>query len=331
MANMAVVIHEKGAPDVLQWEEWPVGDPGSGEMRIRHSAVGVNYVDTYHRRGIPHPWPVPDLPLVLGFEGAGVIEAIGADVTDFAVGDRVGYAYPPHGAYSQVRCYPSDRCVKLPGAIDDIQAAGMMLKGLTTQYLIRRTYAVQPGDTVLVHAASGGMGLILCQWCNAIGATVIGTVSTPEKAQLAVAHGCHRPVVRSEESFVDVVKEVTNGEGLPVVYESIGKDTFMDSLDCLRPLGIMASFGHASGEPPDVNVVDLGRRGSLFVTRPAIMHYMAERKHIVAGAEDLFDAVMNLGVKITVNHTWPLREANAAHAALENAKTTGSVVLLPGA
>ena len=331
MANMAAVIHEKGTPDVLRWEEWPVGDPGPGEMRIRHGAVGVNYVDTYHRRGMPHPWPVPDLPLVLGFEGAGVVEAVGAEVTDFAVGDRVGYAYPPHGAYSQVRCYPADRCVKLPDAIDDIQAAGMMLKGLTAQYLIRRTYAVQPGDTVLVHAASGGMGLILCQWCNAIGATVIGTVSTPEKAELAVANGCHHAVVRSEKSFVDVVKEVTDGEGLPVVYESIGKDTFMDSLDCLRPLGIMASFGHASGEPPDVNVVDLGARGSLFVTRPAIMHYMAERKHIVAGAADLFDAVMNLGVKITVNHTWPLREANAAHAAVESAKTTGSVVLLPEA
>ena len=331
MANMAAVIHEKGAPDVFRWEEWPVGDPEPGEMRIRHSAVGVNYVDTYHRRGMPHPWPVPDLPLVLGFEGAGVVEAIGAEVTEFAVGDRVGYAYPPHGAYSQVRCYPADRCVKLPGVIDDIQAAGMMLKGLTTQYLIRRTYAVQPGDTVLVHAASGGMGLILCQWCNAIGATVIGTVSTPEKAELAAANGCRHTVVRSEESFVDVVKEVTDGEGLPVVYESIGKDTFMDSLDCLRPMGIMASFGHASGEPPDVNVVDLGRRGSLFVTRPAIMHYMAEREHIVAGAEDLFDAVINLGVKITVNHTWPLREANSAHEAMESARTTGSVVLLPEA
>ncbi len=329
MSNKAAVIHEKGSPDVFRWEDWPLGDPAEGEVRIRHGAVGVNYVDTYHRRGMPHPWAVPELPLVLGFEGAGVVEAVGDEVVDLAVGDRVGYAYPPHGSYSQVRCYPADRCVKLPDEIDDVQAAGMMLKGLTAQYLIRRTYAVQPGDTVLVHAASGGMGLILCQWCNAIGARVVGTVSTREKAELAAAHGCHHPVVRSEESFLDVVREVTDGVGVPVVYESIGKDTFMDSLDCLRPLGVMASYGHASGEPPDVNVVDLGRRGSLFLTRPAIMHYMAERAHIVAGAEDLFDAVLNAGVKINVNHTWPLREAGAAHAAIEGSKTTGSVVLLP--
>lgn len=331
MTNMAAVIYEKGAPDVFRWMEWPVGDPAPGEILIRHGAVGVNYVDTYHRRGMPHPWPVPDLPLVLGFEGAGSVEAVGEGVTDFQVGDRVGYAYPPHGAYSQARCYPADRCVKLPDSISDIQAAGMMLKGLTAQYLIRRTYVVQPGDVVLVHAASGGMGLILCQWCNTIGATVIGTVSTPEKAELAAAHGCHHPVVRSERSFLDVVKEVTDGEGVPVVYESIGKDTFMESLDCLRPMGMMASFGHASGEPPDVNVVDLGRRGSLIVTRPAIMHYMADRKHIVAGAEDLFDAVLNQGVEIAVNHTWPLREVGDAHAAVEGSKTTGSVVLLPEA
>lgn len=331
MANMAAVIHAKGAPDVFQWQEWPVGDPGPGEVRIRHGAVGVNYVDTYHRRGMPHPWPVPDLPLVLGFEAAGVVEAVGADVSGLAVGDRVGYAYPPHGAYAQARCYPADRCVKLPEGVEDVQAAGMMLKGLTAQYLIRRTYAVQPGDVVLVHAASGGMGLILCQWCNAIGAHVIGTVSTRAKAELAAANGCHRPVVRSEESFVDAVMEATKGEGAPVVYESIGKDTFMDSLDCLRPMGVMASYGHASGEPPDVNVVDLGRRGSLFVTRPTIMHYMAKRQHLVAGAEDLFDAVLNQGVKIAVNHTWPLREIAKAHAAVEGSKTTGSVVLLPDA
>ncbi|MCZ6859138.1 MAG: quinone oxidoreductase [Alphaproteobacteria bacterium] len=329
MTNMAAVIHEKGAPDVFRWEEWPVGEPGPGELRIRHGAVGVNYVDTYHRRGMPHPWPVPELPVVLGFEGAGTIEAVGGGVSEFKTGDRIAYAYPPHGAYSQTRCFPADRCVKLPDDIDDLQAAGMMLKGLTAQYLIHRTYEVQPGDTVLVHAASGGMGLILCQWCNALGATVIGTVSTPEKAELAGAHGCHHPVVRSQRSFVDVVKEVTSGVGVPVVYESIGKDTFMDSLDCLRPLGMMASFGHASGPPPDVNVVELGARGSLFVTRPAIMHYMAERKHLVAGAKDLFDAVLNRGVRISINHTWPLREVAEAHRAVEGAKTTGSVVLLP--
>jgi len=323
------VIHEKGSPDVFRWEPWPVADPEPGEVRIRHAAIGVNYVDTYHRRGIPHPWAVPELPLVLGFEGAGVVEALGEGVTQLNIGDRVAYAYPPHGSYCEVRCYPAERCVKLPDAIADIQAAGMMLKGLTAQYLLRRTYAVQPGDTVLVHAASGGMGLILCQWCNAIGATVIGTVSTKAKAELAHKHGCHHPVVRSETSFVDVVKDVTRGIGVPVVYESIGKDTFMDSLDCLRPMGIMASYGHASGEPPDVNVVDLGRRGSLFVTRPAIMHYMADVQHMVEGAKDLFDAVLNQGVDINVNHTWPLKDVAAAHTAIEGAKTTGSVVLLP--
>lgn len=329
MANMAAVIHEKGAPDVFRWEEWPLGEPGPGEILIRHGAVGINYVDTYHRRGMPHPWPVPPLPVVLGFEGAGTVVAVGDGVSDFVAGDRVGYAYPPHGAYSEARCYPANRCVKLPDEISDVQAAGMMLKGLTAQYLIRRTYAVQPGDTVLVHAASGGMGLILCQWCNAIGATVIGTVSTPAKAELAAAHGCHHPVVRSEQSFVDVVNDVTDGVGCPVVYESIGRDTFMDSLDCLRPMGIMASYGHASGEPPDVNVVDLGRRGSLFVTRPAIMHYMADPKHIVEGAADLFDAVLNQGVTVNVNHTWPLKDVAEAHRAVEASQTTGSVVLVP--
>ena len=329
MTNMAAVIHEKGSPDVFRWEEWPVGEPNSGELRIRHAAIGVNYVDTYHRRGIPHPWPVPDLPVVLGFEGAGAVEAVGDGVTGFQAGDRVAYAYPPHGAYAQSRCYPAERCVKLPDSISDEQAAGMMLKGLTAQYLIRRTYAVQPGDTVVVHAASGGMGSILCQWLNAIGATVVGTVSTTEKAEIARSNGCHHPVVRNERSFLDVVKDVTDGVGVPVVYESIGKDTFEDSLNCLRPLGILASYGHASGPPPDVNVVDLGRRGSLFVTRPAIMHYMAERHDFEAGAADLFDAVTNHGVKIAINHRWPLEKVAEAHRALEASQTTGSIVLEP--
>ena len=329
MTNMAAVIYEKGTPDVFRWEEWPVGDPGPGELLIRHGAVGINYVDTYHRRGMPHPWPVPDLPLVLGFEGAGTVEAVGDGVAGFQAGDRVAYAYPPHGAYAQSRCYAAERCVQVPDGISHEQAAGMMLKGLTAQYLIRRTYAVQPGDAVLVHAASGGMGTILCQWLNAIGAVVIGTVSTPAKAEIAQSNGCHHPVVRKEKSFVDVVRDVTDGVGVPVVYESIGKDTFTDSLDCLRPLGILASYGHASGPPPDVNVVDLGRRGSLFVTRPAIMHYMAERHHLEAGAADLFGAVLNHGVKIAINHRWPLKDVADAHRALEASETTGSIILLP--
>ena len=329
MTNMAAVIHEKGAPDVFRWEEWPVGDPGPGEVLIRHGAIGINMVDTYHRRGMPHPTKVPDPPVVLGLEGAGTIEALGDGVTDFELGDRVGYAYGPHGAYAQSRCYIAERCVKLPDEVPFEQAAGMMLKGLTAHYLIRRTYAVQPGDTVLVHAASGGMGSILCQWLNAIGAITVGTVSTQEKAEIARGNGCHHPVVRGEQSFVDVVKEVTDGKGVPVVYESIGKDTFWDSMDCLARLGTMACYGHASGPPPDVNVVDLGRRGSLFVTRPGINDYIYSREDVLRGATDLFDAVTSHGVNIAINQRWPLREIAQAHQALETGKTTGSTILLP--
>lgn len=327
--NMAAVIHEKGAPEVFKWEEWPVGDLGPGDVRIRHGAVGVNYVDTYHRRGIPHPWAVPELPVVLGFEAAGVVEAVGGGVSSVKEGDRVAYAYPPHGAYSQSRTYPADRVVKLPGSIDDVQAAGMMLKGLTAQYLLRRTYAVQPGDTVVVHAAAGGMGLILCQWIKHIGGTVVGTCSSEAKAELARANGCDHPVIHSEGDFVKTVMDLTDGKGVPVVYESIGKDTFERSLDCLRPMGILASYGHASGVPDPVDVIDLGRRGSLFVTRPAIMHYMADTDDYAAGARDLFDTVLAGGIKVAVNHIHPLREVGEAHRAIEERRTTGSTVLMP--
>ena len=326
---MAAVIHEQGVPDVFRWEEVAVGDPGPGEVRIRHRAIGVNYVDTYHRRGIPHPWPVPPLPTVIGLEGVGDLRAVGAQVTDFAVGDRVAYAAPPLGAYAQERVMPATHLVKIPDEIDDIRAAGMMLKGLTAQYLLRRTYRVQPGDTILVHAAAGGMGLILCQWGQHLGATVIGTVSTEAKAEAAKAHGCHHPVIYTNDDFRDTVREVTNGEGVPIVYESIGKNTFEKSLDCLRPLGILASYGHASGPPDPVDVIDLGRRGSLFVTRPAIMHYMAEREDLLASAADLFDVVRSGAVKINVNHRYPLRNVADAHHAIEERRTTGSTVLLP--
>ncbi|MDJ0947789.1 MAG: quinone oxidoreductase [Alphaproteobacteria bacterium] len=325
----AAVIHEKGAPDVFRWEDWPVGEPGPGEVRLRHEAIGVNYVDTYHRRGIPHPWRVPPLPCVLGLEGMGVIAETGAEAGEFAVGDRVAYASPPHGAYSQERLMPADRLVKLPDGIDAVQAAGMMLKGLTAQYLLRRTYRVQRGDTVLVHAAAGGMGLILCQWARHLGATVVGTVSTDEKAALAQANGCDHPVIHTGGDFVAKVKEVTDGEGVPVVYESIGKDTFERSLDCLRPMGVLASYGHASGPPDPVDVIELGARGSLFVTRPAIMHYMAKRADLLASAADLFDVVESGAVKIQVNHRYPLREVAEAHRAIEERRTTGSTVLLP--
>ncbi len=329
MSNKATVIHEKGAPDVFRWEDWPVGEPGPGEALIRHGAVGVNYIDTYNRRGMPHPWPAPPLPFVVGIEGAGTVEAVGEGVNECAVGDRVAYASPPHGAYAQRRVMPARRLVKLPDRISDEDAAGMTLKGLTAQYLLRRTYRVQPGDPVLIHAAAGGMGLILCQWAKHLGATVIGTVSTDEKAELARAHGADHVAVYSREDFVPLVMEVTDGKGCPVVYESIGKDTFTRSLDCLRSLGILACYGHASGAPDPVDVVELGVRGSLFVTRPAIMHYMEKREDLVAAAQELFDAVSSGAVAVTVRNRWPLREATEAHRALEARETTGSIVLLP--
>ena len=327
--SMAAVIHEKGPPEVFRWEEWPVDAPGPGEVRLRHDAIGVNYVDTYHRRGMPHPWPVPPLPCVLGLEGTGVITETGADARDFAVGDRVAYASPPHGAYAERRLMVADRLVKLPEGIDDVTAAGMMLKGLTAQYLLRRTYRVEAGDTIVVHAAAGGMGLILCQWAKHLGATVIGTTSSEAKAELARAHGCDHPVVHGTADFAAVAREVTGGEGVPVVYESIGKDTFTRSLDCLRPLGILASYGHASGAPDPVDVIELGARGSLFVTRPAIMHYMAKREDLLTGAADLFAVVESGAVQIAVNQVYPLRQAADAHRAIEERRTTGSTVLMP--
>ncbi len=326
---MAAVIYEKGAPDVFRWEEVEVGAPGRGEIRVRNEAVGVNYVDTYHRRGMPHPWPVPELPLVLGFEGAGVVTEIGEGVEGLAPGDRVGYAMPPHGAYSQERIYPAEKAVRVPDGIGARAVAALMLKGLTAQYLLRRTYRVEPGDTILVHAAAGGMGLILCQWGKHLGATVIGTVSTGEKAEQARAAGCDHAIVHGEGDFVATVREVTDGEGCAVVYESIGKDTFRRSMDCLRPLGMMASYGHASGAPDPVDVIELGARGSLFLTRPAIMHYMAKREDLAAGAKELFEAVQGGAVEPAVNHLYPLSEAAAAHRAIEARQTTGATVLLP--
>jgi len=327
--NKAAVIHETGTPDVFRWQDWPAGEPGPGEALVRHGAVGVNYIDTYNRRGMPHPWPVPPLPYVVGIEGAGTVEAVGEGVTECKVGDRVAYASPPHGAYAQRRVMASRRLVKVPDAISDEDAAGMMLKGMTAQYLLRRTYRVQPGDPVLVHAAAGGMGLILCQWAKHLGATVIGTVSTDEKAELAKAHGADHVAIYSREDFVPLVMEVTEGKGCPVVYESIGKDTFTRSLDCLRPLGVLASYGHASGAPDPVNVVELGARGSLFVTRPALMHYVEERADLEASAGELFDVVESGTVEIRPRNRYPLREAAEVHRAIEARETTGSTVLLP--
>lgn len=328
--NKAQVIHRLGPPDVMQWQDWPVPDPAQGEVRLRHTAIGVNFADTYHRGGISHPWKVGEPPVVIGFEGVGIVDGVGDGVTDFGTGDRVAYGIPPLGSYSEVRNYPADKLLHLPESLDDKQVAALLMKGMTAHYLLHRTYKVEPGDTILVHAAAGGMGLILCQWAKALGATIVGTVSTPEKADVARAAGCHYPVVRSQQNFVDVVREVTNGEGCAVVYESIGKDTLQHSLDCLRLMGVCAAYGHVSGPPDPVDIIqDLGRRGSLFITRPAIMHYVAKRADLERTARDLFEAIGTGILDANVNYEYPLKDAVKAHEAIESGKTLGATVLIP--
>ena len=326
----AQVIHKKGLPSCMKQEDWYVPDPKLGEVRIRHTAIGVNYADTYHRAGISHPWPVPVEPVVIGFEGVGIVEGIGEGVTEFKTGDRVAYGIPPLGSYSEVRNYPTDKLLHLPMDLDDKEVAALLMKGMTAHYLLHRTYAVQPGDTILVHAAAGGMGLILCQWAKALGATIVGTVSTPEKADVAKAAGCHFPVVRSEKSFVEVVREVTDNEGCAVVYEAIGKDTLQASLDTLRPMGTCAAYGHVSGPPDPVDIIqDLGRRGSLFITRPAIMHYVAKRSDLEWTARDLFKAIRDKVISANINYEYELKDAVQAHRAIESGKTLGASVLIP--
>ncbi len=315
----AIRIHEYGAAEVLRWEEVEVGDPGPGQLRIRQTAIGLNYIDVYHRTGL---YPLPALPWTLGMEGAGQVEAVGEGVTEFKVGDRGAYASPPVGAYAEV--------VALPDAIDDQTAAAMMLQGMTAHYLLRRTYRVQPGDTLLLHAAAGGVGLIVSQWARQLGARVIGTVGSDEKAEIARAHGCHHVIVYTRENFTERVREITEGQGVAVVYDSVGKDTFMGSLDCLRPLGMMVSFGNASGPVPAFEPGLLSAKGSLFLTRPTLMHYIAQRRDLLTSAADLFDVVAIGAVKIEVRQTYPLAEAAQAHRDLEARKTTGSTVLLPG-
>ncbi len=326
----AQVIHELGPPEAMRWEDWPVPDPGPGEVRLRHTAVGVNFADTYHRGGVSHPWPVPPCPVVIGFEGVGIVEGVGEGVADFAEGERVAYGIPPLGSYSEARNYPADKLLHLPEGLDDRQVAALLMTGMTAPYLLHRTYQVEPGDTILVHAAAGGMGLILCQWAKALGATIVGTVSTEEKAEAARAAGCHHPVVRSQESFVEKVREVTDGEGAAVVYEDIGKDTLQDSLDCLRLMGVCAAYGHVSGPPDPVDIIqDLGRRGSLFITRPAIMHYVAKRSDLEWTARDLFTAIGDGILDANINYEYPLRDAVKAHQAIESGKTLGATVLIP--
>lgn len=331
MSN-AQVIHRLGPPDAMRWEPWPVHDPVAGEVRLRHTAVGVNFADTYHRGGVSHPWPVPPCPVVIGFEGVGVVEGVGVGdgVTDFQTGDRVAYGIPPLGSYAEVRNYPADKLLHLPDSLDDRQVAALLMKGMTAHYLLHRTYKVQPGDTILVHAAAGGMGLVLCQWAKALGATIVGTVSTEEKAEAAGNAGCDYPVVRSREDFVAKVREVTDGEGAAVVYDSIGKDTLQGSLDSLRPMGVCAAFGHVSGPPDPVDVIqDLGRRGSLSITRPAIMHYVAKRSDLEWTARELFKAIGDGILDANINYEYPLREAVRAHMAIESGTTLGATVLIP--
>lgn len=323
--SKAIRIHSHGGPDVLRWDSVPTPEPGPAEALIHHTAVGLNYIDVYFRTGL---YKIPSLPAIIGMEGAGVVRAIGADVTSVAVGDRVAYATGPIGAYATDRIIAADRVVKLPDAIDDQTAAAMMLQGMTAQYLIRRTHRVQPGETVVVHAAAGGVGLILCQWIKHLGATVIGVVSTAEKAELAREHGAAHVVI-GHENLPAEVKRITGGAMVPVVYDSVGKDSWTTSLDSLAPLGLMVSYGNASGPVPPVEIGTLGAKGSLFLTRPSLATYTAKTADLQASAHDLFDAVTSGAVKIRVNQTFPLADARLAHEALEARKTTGSTVLIP--
>ncbi len=321
----AIRFHKTGGPEVLVYEDIEVGNPGEGQARVRHHAIGLNFIDTYHRSGL---YPLP-LPSGIGLEAAGVVEAVGPGVDYLKAGDRVAYAGGPPGSYSEVRLIPADRLVKLPDGITYETAAAMMLKGLTVQYLLRSTYKVQAGQTVLFHAAAGGVGLIACQWLKALGATVIGTVGSDAKAVLAKAHGCDHTIVYTRENFVERVKEITGGAKVPVVYDSVGKDTFMGSLDCLQPRGMLAVFGNGSGPVPAFDLNLLAARGSLYVTRPTLVTYTAKRADLVAAANELFDIVLSGKVKIEVNQTLALKDAKQSHIDLESRKTTGSTVLMP--
>ena len=321
----AVRIHAPGGPEALILDEVEVAAPGPGEALVRHTAIGLNFIDTYHRSGL---YRLADLPRALGVEGAGTVEAVGAGVTAVAPGDRVAYG-GVLGSYCEARVMPAERLLKLPDAIPDEQAAGMMLQGMTARYLLRATYRVKKGDTILIHAAAGGVGLIACQWARHLGATVIGTVSTQEKAALARAHGCDHPILYTKENFVARVREITGGKGLPVVYDSVGKDTWEGSLDCLAPRGLMVTFGNASGPVPPFSVLTLSQKGSLFLTRPTLADYVASRAELEETAGELFDVVMKGAVKIEVRQRYPLAEAARAHADLEARRTAGSTILIP--
>lgn len=326
MKTHAIRIHATGGPDRLMWEEVEVPCPGPGEALLRQTAIGVNFIDIYHRSGL---YPVPGFPSGIGLEGAGVVEVVGSGVTEVAVGDRVAYAGGPLGAYAEWRCLPAERLVRLPAGISDEEAAAMMLKGMTAQYLLRRTYAVQQGDAIVFYAAAGGVGSIACQWAKRLGAVVIGVVGSEEKARIAREHGCDHVVVYSRESVPQRVRELTGGRGVTVVYDSVGRDTFFASLDCLAPRGLMVSFGNASGPVPPFDIQHLARRGSLYLTRPTLMTYTATRDELLATAHELFEVVLGKAVRIHIGYRLPLRAAAEAHRLLAERKTIGSVVLLP--
>jgi NADPH:quinone reductase len=323
--SRSVQIHEHGGPEVLRFEDLDVGPPGPEELQIRHTAIGLNFLDVYNRTGT-YPGK---LPSGLGNEAAGLVTAVGKMARGFRVGDRVAYVSNTLGAYSDVRNLPAVRVVKVPKGVSDEEAAAMMLKGLTAHYLIRRTYRVKRGETILVHAAAGGVGLILCQWAKSLGVTVVGVVSSDAKAQLARKHGCRHVLISGRDPLVATVKQLTKGVGVAVVYDSVGKDTFMESLDCLRPLGMMVSYGNASGLPPAVSPMELSRRGSLFLTRPTLFSYIGTRQALDAAARELFSAVRKKAIRVRIGQRYPLAQVAEAHRDLEARLTTGSSVLLP--
>ena len=325
MITNAIRVNKQGGPEEMKWEEVALPEIQKDDVLIKHTAIGLNYIDTYHRSGL-YPMPVP---LTLGIEGAGIIIEAGENVKDLTVGDRVAYASPPTGSYAEAKVMPADRLVKIPDNISDEIAAAIMLKGMTVEYLVRRTYNVKAGQTVLFHAAAGGVGLIACQWLKAIGAKVIGTVGSEEKAALAKANGCEHTILYREENFVDKVKEITNGEGVPVVYDGIGKDTALKSLDCLSPLGMLVVFGNSSGNAPPIETGLLAAKGSLFLTRPTLMTYNAKREDLVESAQQLFNMVGSGKVNISINARYDLKDAAQAHKDLESRKTTGSTLLIP--
>jgi NADPH2:quinone reductase len=323
--SKAFRFHEHGGPEVLRFEDVEIGAPGPAEVRIRNVAVAVNYRDVLMRRGVH---AVKSLPSAIGLESAGVIDALGRDVRGLSVGDRVAYAGMPEGSYAELRIVPAARVIPLPAEIDERTAASMMIRGMTARCLLTETYKVRPGDTILIHAAAGGVGLIMCQWAKHLGATVIGTVSSEAKADIARAHGCDHPIVYTREDFAARVRDITGGEGVPVVYDSVGKATFEASLKCLRRRGVMASFGEASGDPDPMPPRRLGALGSIYLTHPSVSNYTVTRAELLAAAHDLFAMVGSGRIKVAITQTYPLRDAPRAHADIESRKTTGSIVLV---